>query len=187
MVAILVMTAGGLLVGSAIRLTYPEMFQELFQKFVALGAYGRGIETDDWSINLRSFFFDTGKAIFKSHPLFGIGINNFAYYVGNYTSYTVERYSHNNYIELLSCMGVIGFSLYYLSYVYIFVKLAAYIRRDRKNMELIIALSVLIDLMIMEWGIVSYSGCLYHVYILLIYQTVRYRKKLQPEVHEKSG
>lgn len=187
LVGILAMTAGGLLIGIVIRFAYPEMFQKLFQKFVALGAYGRGIETDDWSINLRSFFFNTGKSIFKSHPLFGIGINNFAYYVGNYTSYTAERYSHNNYIELLSCMGVAGFFLYYLSYVYIFVKLTACIRRDRKDTVLIIVLSVLIDLMIMEWGIVSYSGCLYHVYILFIYQTVRYRKKLQSEVCEKSG
>lgn len=148
------------------------------EKFESLIKYVTGQETNDWSINLRQFFIDTGIDIFKKHPIKGIGLNNFAYYVQDYTNYGESRYSHNNYIEILSCLGIIGFVLYYWIYIYIFMNLFKSIKRDRDNILLVITISANIVLMIMEWGIVSYTGCMYHVYISIMYYTLVYKERL---------
>lgn len=147
-------------------------------KFSELIKYTNGLETDDYSINLRSFFIETGKNIFRSYPFWGIGINNFSYYIADYTSYIEPRYSHNNFIELISCLGIVGFCLYYYSYIYILIKLVNSKLKNRENEFLTISISVILDLLIMEWGIVSYSGCLYHIFIMLIYYTEKYQKEL---------
>ncbi|MDD6224245.1 MAG: O-antigen ligase family protein [bacterium] len=148
----------------------PTLISNILEKLGDLFKYAVGSETTDWSINLRDFFIQTGEEIFKHHPMIGIGVNNFAYYVGTFTSYGIARYSHNNYIELLSCLGIVGFMLYYWLYLYLLVKLR---RRASKNNPLhMICFSILITLIIMEWGIVSYTGCMYHMYLLVIYYTL---------------
>ena len=134
-------------------------------------------ETNDWSINLRTKFIDTGKEIFKKYPINGIGLNNFSYYAGHYTSYGIERYAHNNYIEILSCLGLIGLVLYYMIYLSALKKLLKILKKKRKDIKVIVALSFLLVLMIMEWGIVSYSGCLYHIYILFVYYIIFEKEK----------
>jgi len=169
---------GGVLIFSVSKVS-PSTYQNITREMGELIKYSRGETTDDWSINLRSFFIETGKDVFIENPIKGIGLNNFAYYVGHYTSYNVERYSHNNYIEMLSCLGIIGFILYYSSYVYCLIKLTKNVLSNKKDSLSIVALSFLIVLIIMEWGVISYSGCLYHIYILFIYYTIIYQKELQ--------
>lgn len=152
------------------------IIQNLNKEFSELFKYASGQKTNDWSINLRQFFIDTGIVIFKQNCIKGIGVNNFAYYVKNYTAYGHDRYSHNNYIELLSCLGIIGFILYYWIYIYIIIRLLKLLKKDRDNYFLIIAIAVMFVLMIMEYGIVSYTGCLYHTYITFAYCTFIYEK-----------
>lgn len=123
-------------------------------------------DTDDYSINLRGFFIDTGIEMFKQRPLSGAGLNNFAYYVKNYTEYIEDRYSHNNYIEMLSCLGVVGFVLFYWIYVYIIARI---ITKKERNMTNAFAMSLILTLAIFEWGIVSYSGCMYNIVIFIAY------------------
>ena len=152
------------------------IIQNLNKEFSELIKYASGQKTNDWSINLRQFFIDTGIVIFKQNCVKGIGVNNFAYYVKNYTTYGHDRYSHNNYIELLSCLGIIGFILYYWVYIYIIIRLLKSLKKDRDNFLLIISTAVMFVLMIMEYGIVSYTGCLYHTYITFVYCTFYYEK-----------
>lgn len=123
-------------------------------------------ETNDYSINLRSFLRETAVDLFYQKPILGAGINNFAYYVKNYTSYTEDRYAHNNYVELLSCVGIVGTVLYYWLYGYILIKLLRKIIKDR-SIKNIFAFALIIVLAIFEWGIVSYSGCLYNLIIFM--------------------
>ena len=49
-------------------------------------------ETDDSSINLRNFFIDTGIELFNQKPITGAGLNNFAYYVKNYTANFIKYF-----------------------------------------------------------------------------------------------
>jgi len=160
-----------------------EIFSESLKiRMQALIKSATGQE-NDWSIYLRRFFIHTGFDIFKEHPFFGIGVNNFAYYVKNFTDYTVARYSHNNYIEMLSCLGIIGFTLYYWFYVSLMIKLIKNVVHNRTDKLFIITFSIMAVLMIMEWGVVSYTGCIYHIYIFFVYYTERHRK----EIKKKEG
>ncbi len=72
----------------------------------------------DSSLRFRNRFVNQAKEYFFAHPIFGIGIDNFAQ-----VNFIKGFYAHNNYWELLCGSGIIGGTLYYLLYVYVFVKL----------------------------------------------------------------
>lgn len=151
----------------------PAALYNIQSKMSFLFEYLSGNNTNDWSITLRSFFIVTGEKIFLAHPIFGIGLNNFSYYVANYTSYGISRYSHNNYIEMLSCLGISGFIIYYSAYAKLFKLALTKALSDKHNFYAIIILSFIISLLIMEWGIVSYSGCMYHILLLLSFYILK--------------
>lgn len=50
---------------------------------------------------LRKYYISRALDMFYEHPVFGIGVNNFAYYINGAT--------HNSYIQILVEVGVIGF------------------------------------------------------------------------------
>ncbi len=53
--------------------------------------------------------------MFKEHPLIGVGFNQYRVYIGTY--------AHMNYAEILADTGLIGFVLYYSTYVAIMFRL----------------------------------------------------------------
>lgn len=64
----------------------------------------------------RQALFNLAVELFKDHPIVGVGIDGYAYYA----SISIrDTFSHNDYMQLLSCVGVIGFALYYAQHVYI--------------------------------------------------------------------
>lgn len=130
-----------------------------------------GADTGDWSIYLRNFFRETAIDLWRQHPVFGAGLNNFAYYVSTETWYNTARYAHNNFVELLSGLGIIGFVLYYWIYVYVISKLAGAIIR-RKGDAVALAVALVVPLLIFDWGVVSYSGVMYNVLIFVSYYIV---------------
>ena len=54
----------------------------------------------------------------KEKPLFGYGIHGFAY--RNYVTNGTLVFSHDGFLEILSCYGIVGFIIYYWIFVYIF-------------------------------------------------------------------
>ena len=86
----------------------------------------------------------------------------------NYTWYNEARYAHNNYVELLSGVGIFGIILYYWMYVYIIVKL---MRKTWKgdSVDRAFALAVILTLLVFEMGIVTYSGVMYNVMVFIAY------------------
>lgn len=99
----------------------------------------------DSSTVLREAYTDLALNIWKENPILGVGINNFA------PLNTIERnvYSHNNYAELLSGVGIIGFLLYYMPIMLIVVN-------KTKSSIFNIFKSIAIVLLILEVGVVSY-------------------------------
>lgn len=65
-----------------------------------------------------------GLTWFQDRPIFGHGLNNFRV-LSNKTSDFGGRnfYAHNNYVELLVDVGIIGFILFYWGYIYLFNQL----------------------------------------------------------------
>lgn len=115
----------------------------------------------DQSTIVRNIYIRAGLSQFMRSPILGIGAGNSFYIttsaVGNAT------YLHNNFVELLSTLGTIGFVLYYYSFISI---IKCCIKRFKEKYAdiilIIISLSVFLD-----WGAVSYYKKNTYVYLLL--------------------
>lgn len=70
----------------------------------------------DASVTGRQALLDRAVEVFLEHPLFGVGIGNFRAYtkdLGGVAGY----YAHNNFLELLADVGVVGTAFYYVPYL----------------------------------------------------------------------
>ncbi len=106
----------------------------------------------------RKEYIEKGLEMFFNHPFGGIGIDTFRYYYGGY--------SHNNFVELLLGVGLVGELLYYCIFVLLFVKIAKVGDRDLKfYLYAIVAALLLVDM-----GSVSY----YDKQILLMFIYISY-------------
>ena len=146
-----------------------EFFDSLNQRMVGLIALMTGTGTIDHSAWLRQQFMKIGIEQFLETPLFGIGIDNARFLLMQHFGYTT--YLHNNYVELLASGGIIGTSLFYSIYVYIFVKLK---KNWYKNAsELIAVLAILSTMLITDFGAVSYYSKIKYFYLLTGYTIVK--------------
>ena len=74
----------------------------------------------DASTEERLFYIDVAIYLFSKYPFLGVGLDNFAAYL-HYINYPHAVYSHNNHLELLSCLGIIGYLIYYLPQYYLII------------------------------------------------------------------
>lgn len=76
-----------------------------------------GGQTIDTSTIQRSILMEYAFALFKQNPVFGSGLNALRAYLGT-VNYEHITYAHNNYLEIASGLGIVGFLLYYVMYWY---------------------------------------------------------------------
>lgn len=108
----------------------------------------------DYSLVERLYYTEKAKELFINHPIIGYGGNNFVTYMRE-LSYPHVAYSHNNYYELLSTLGLFGFVLYYFLWIDILIKyIIAYFKT--KKIEMLLFSIVLISLIFTDIGNVSY-------------------------------
>ncbi len=121
----------------------------------------------DNSLYMRSYYIELAKRMFAESPLFGKGMGNFAKIIDNV--YMLDGvYSHNNFWQILSELGLIGFLIYYSMYFVIIIRLAkgAFINKSRMNM---LFLTFMVLLMVLETGLVTYNSKMPHVVIAIAY------------------
>lgn len=82
----------------------------------------------DHSTIVRNNLKTLGIEWFLRYPFGGIGIAN-PHILANYY-YAFDAYLHDNFVELLCGGGIIGFSVYYSMYVYLFIQLWKYRKAD---------------------------------------------------------
>jgi O-antigen ligase len=102
------------------------------------GGYG------DESAEIRSHLIKIGWNSFADRPFTGYGQDAFAYY----NTY----YSHNNFIEILYNLGLVGFILYYLMYVRFFIRLQNPFFKKR-----VLFIGVCLIILLMDSALVSYN------------------------------
>lgn len=100
---------GILLIVSAIVLVPLFMESALLSRLTSFLQFG----TQD----NRVLMYQKAILLFKQHPLFGIGYDQFKILSGFGT------YSHSTIAEVLSCTGIIGTTLYFIPYILLFFKL----------------------------------------------------------------
>lgn len=118
-----------------------------------LNGYFGEEEDVDGSTRTRMELVEFGLIVFYLRPFLGYGINNFR---AVHTSYFgQEIYAHNNYIELLVDLGVVGLVIYYVFYLYLIVKLYQIYKKYHDHLALIF-FAIIIALVIVHYGFVAF-------------------------------
>lgn len=144
------------------------------------GLMGTG-ETDG-STSLRLKMIDWGLEWFMIKPWLGHGINNYMTLLGTMHTYagTTGVYAHNNYIELLVDLGLIGTAIYYFIYLKILQK-AVRIRKQLGPLQLIM-MGIFMSIIINEYGMVSYVDICTQIILALTWFLL---SRLEEEVNRK--
>ena len=74
----------------------------------------------DNSLDMRSNLRMLAVRCFYENPILGVGIGEFRFYSVEHGGY--DLYAHNNWLELLADVGIIGFVLFYLNYIKVFAR-----------------------------------------------------------------
>ena len=113
------------------------------------------------STESRMYLVETAQKVWMEHPVWGVGWNNFRYHNA------LGLYSHNNYIEVLTCLGIVGFALYYSQHARtLYVALSK--KNRRRNSWVKLVLGTLLGMLVIEVGAVA----IYSREIMLIYLIV---------------
>lgn len=153
--------------------------------------------TPDNSFNDRMYFIGEAANMFEQKPIFGHGAGGFGIYIDKYGTspnqhlYTNLTYAHNNYLELLSGLGIIGFLLYYSAYLKVFMS-ALKESLKSKNIYAIFATTIISVFIVYEYGRVTYCYWYYIVFIYLAYYPMKICKQniniiRKDELNESKG
>lgn len=127
-----------------------------------------GLEFDgsgDNSVNHRMFMISFGLSQFLESPLWGFGINNAQYLL---ESFFARTYLHNNYVELLVDVGLIGFVLFYSCHILTLKRMISLRKKDPTN-EGYVSLVIVICLMLLvaDISIVFYYNKITYIFFAI--------------------
>ena len=146
------------------------MFNGIMERFRGMISIVTGGAVEK-SAFIRMSLTKLGFSLFIEHPVLGIGIDNPRLYTYDIVQQTY--YLHNNYVELLSAGGVVGTAIYYSVYIKLLI---SYIRHSNfDNPQYCICFVLLLLMLIMDYGNVSYYSKTTYVFLLLL---MRFDKKL---------
>lgn len=135
----------------------------------------------DHSSLIRFSMIKNGLKMFLDKPLLGYGIDGFRLH--SYEFIRRSTYAHNNYVEILFDTGIVGFIIYYALYAQILYCLIKNICQQENRTYLIL----LILVVIMEIGMVSYNSLYCQIIILMCYCAVKINSNSKVNNKEKIG
>ena len=151
--AIFILVIGTLLSKLPIMQTVIERMEGLFD----LVTKGKG----ESSVNLRNRMIKAGIKGFREHPIFGVGFNNSSFINIRYTSHFV--YLHNDYVEQLVNVGIVGFVLFYGNILLCLKKALERLKNGKKTYGLL--LIFIIVFLINSVGCVQYYSKVTYVFL----------------------
>ena len=131
------------------KLLMLPMFNLIRERFISMF---NGLLGGDSDISGRIRYLNIGLDVFRRNPIIGVGADNARLYNYSLTGYDV--YLHNNYIELLANLGIIGFLLYYSVFVFVLYNLFKY--RHFRDSEYDICLVLVLFRLIIDFGQITY-------------------------------
>lgn len=116
----------------------------------------RNTGSGDVSASERSILITRALNFFYQRPILGWGSHSFSYL--NEIFFGQDIYSHNNFVELLCNLGIIGFALYYLFYVKEIALMIRAVRMKKysKDKHIILFLAGMVTLLILDYWTISY-------------------------------
>ncbi len=141
----------------------PVLYQNIGRRFLSLfGELGIIEFQTDHSSELRIDYTEKATELWKDDILIGGGYNNFRVNSG------YQTYSHNNYMELLTTVGLIGTTIYYGYYLFLMIKIFR-----KKNMRNIIYGLFIISVFATDIGaVIFYVYPLYYIILVVIDQFI---------------
>lgn len=112
--------------------------------------------SDEESMHNRMMHYEQAMELIKKKPFFGYGLNAYQQLTGS----TV--YSHSNFMEILLAGGIVGFTLYYLPFAYMLIRLL--FKKD-KNLLTHLLIGVIATQVFEEYFLVSY----YRHFTMILY------------------
>ena len=122
-----------------------------------------GVGKTDRSATTRLALIDVGLAQFKRTPILGVGMGSGHLVAWKYLSKTF--YLHNNFAEILAGGGLVGFSIYYSIYVYIFADFIRY--RRYSTLETAVCTTLLVMALVEDYASVTYYAKETYFYLML--------------------
>lgn len=156
-----------------------ERLQQFFDGLLGTGEY-------DTSAALREKFINYGWNWFLENPIFGYGINTFRKLLSGVMGRST--YSHNNYIELLVGVGIIGAIVFYYIYLKV-VKMglsSIFNKNKDQSPQAHILLALILIHIPLQIGMVSYQSIYDLILLLLVFyyfrfEEIKYKEGLKNE------
>ena len=122
----------------------------------------------DNASQVRLEMVELGLQTFYKYPISGVGIGN----SGIITQQLgFSTYLHNNYIELLASVGIIGTVIYYLMFIIPFGKTIK--PAFKENQYAVIAVALIIMNLLFHIGTVQYYNKVSYLYIILFFVCIK--------------
>lgn len=134
-----------------------------------LSLVGKSVYREN-SIGFRKNMIINGIYWFTQNPIIGYGLD--AYRSLYFKKYGIPYYAHNNFIEILVDVGIIGFIIYYRFYYYIISHLNIKSFNSEESRMAIFSFSVIVSETVCEMGMISYYQFIYQFVIMLCYACV---------------
>lgn len=144
----------GVMIGWKYMLSNPVLYQSIGVRFV-----------NRVSVNNRELYIMKGLEFFFRSPIWGHGENAFSTLIIPFHGSPI--YSHDNYIELLTNHGLIGFIWFYYFYFKVLINNFKEAKKTR-NQIAIYCTCLMVSLLFLDIGIISYcdSSLLFTFWIL---------------------
>lgn len=139
------------------------------------------------SVNEREWYREAAWKMFKTHPVFGVGLGNYGYLYNEYrpaAAPKVEYYAraHNQYLEILAEMGVVGFAAFLFVLLSLFAIVWKVLKKGKNNSLRIYTVGLFASLAAM--GVQGYSlGILLHNYIWVVLGLTYAASRLSADVY----
>lgn len=128
-----------------------------------------GYNPKETSMSLRAYFIEFAKILLREKPLLGHGFANFLTIIATEGDVDMGYTTHNNYWEILADLGIVGFLMYYWFYIFIIIKLAIRMFRERENTLLPLAMTLIICQFAVEYGLITMVSFYPQIVVSLIY------------------
>lgn len=136
----------------------PILYQIAGKRVQASIDYFNGTGTKEQSMNERMDMIKFGKERINDKPFKGYGLDNYRllYAKGGGR----DTYSHNNYIELLIGVGILGTTMYYITHVVALHRVLVFCKRGNRAYMLLgyAFISVIISYLIIGYSLVYYDS-----------------------------
>ena len=166
--------------GYTLVMTIPEWYNTIGWRLEGAIAIITGRGSADSSALLRAEYIEVGWEAFKENPILGYGINN--YRLINLQATGHQTYSHNNFIEILVGIGIVGFFIYYSFYLKLTVDyIKVYLKRLTTPLIYTIAVCFIM-MFLMHVAVVSYYSIGQNIIILFFAKALQLRRNITQDV-----